>query len=268
MDLSLANQALQADAALAAAQEEQKQAHEALCTELRKHQLEPTDIIVKRAKIASQDDREHLYNVASGVCAPEMEDHIVTVEELLAQETSVTEPPDEILAFEWQQLGSRVGNVKCSQCKVAAAAMRLKKSNYVFCVRCYYRATLLKCCICFEPLAADTATAYPCRHNQFCDKCVVGMVHCPLCRRPVQAWGGLGDMHVIVETMTGQYYRIEVHSSDTILNIKWKVQERSGIPVDQQRLIFGQQLADESTLGDYNIQRGARLMLVLRLRGD
>jgi len=75
-------------------------------------------------------------------------------------------------------------------------------------------------------------------------------------------------MLIKVKTLTGKEIELDIDSDHKISRIKEKVEEQSGVPPPQQRLIFGgRQMPDEKCAKDFNILAGSVLHLVLALRG-
>jgi len=75
-------------------------------------------------------------------------------------------------------------------------------------------------------------------------------------------------MHIFIKTLTGKTISLDVEGSDTISNVKMKLQDKLGIPPDQQRLIFsGSRLEDGRTLSECRISHSVTLHMLLGLRG-
>ncbi|KAI8054129.1 Appbp1-Uba3-Nedd8, an E1-ubiquitin-like protein complex with Atp [Syncephalis plumigaleata] len=75
-------------------------------------------------------------------------------------------------------------------------------------------------------------------------------------------------MLIKIKTLTGKEIEIDVETTDPIIRVKERIEEKEGIPPVQQRLIYsGKQMSDEKTLDDYKIVGGSVLHLVLALRG-
>ncbi|QRV96146.1 ubiquitin family protein [Ceratobasidium sp. AG-Ba] len=75
------------------------------------------------------------------------------------------------------------------------------------------------------------------------------------------------SMLLSIETVTGKNILIPAEASDTVEMIKIKIQDKEGIPCDQQMIFTDGSLAGERTLSDYDIRPGDTLHLRLRLRG-
>lgn len=75
-------------------------------------------------------------------------------------------------------------------------------------------------------------------------------------------------MKIFVQNLTGKTLTLDVESSNTIGDIKSKIQDIEGVPPDQMKLLFaGKQLSDIWTLDDYYIMSEATLHVIYCLRG-
>jgi len=71
---------------------------------------------------------------------------------------------------------------------------------------------------------------------------------------------------IYIKTMTGKTIMLMVSSSDTILQVKKKIQDKEGVSTSEQRILYsGKQLEDERTIEDYGIPKESTLFLIVRL---
>lgn len=86
---------------------------------------------------------------------------------------------------------------------------------------------------------------------------------------PLYTYDKDGDIEISIRTQTGKNFSVKVHPNENILSIKTKLQNKEGIPPEQQRLIFaGRELDEYRTLNEYTTDtKGLVFFLVLRLRG-
>ena len=97
--------------------------------------------------------------------------------------------------------------------------------------------------------------------------CILSDCSCHSNSTPLRVILRLG-MLIYIKILTGKTITFTVESSDTVGDVKVKIQDEEGMPLDQQRLVYvGKEMEDENILSDYSIQNESTLQLVLRCRG-
>jgi ubiquitin len=87
-------------------------------------------------------------------------------------------------------------------------------------------------------------------------------------RAPVRSGSCDGKIQVFVKTLTGIIITLDMEITDTVAMMKQRIQDKQGVPIDQQRLIYcAKQLQDTRSLSDYNIRHLSSIHLILRMRG-